>query len=112
MNHSMALYQETVIPIPATATEESWKRMPPFFSEDNEARRRWHKRFDQPEKHQRMMKNYYRLITEVDTVVGNVLKVLEDQDAINNTLIIFTTDNGVSETWGFRGPYLEGSRVR
>ena len=95
MNQSMALYQDTVVPIPITATDESWKRMPPFFNEGNEGRTRWHWRFDEPQKHQRMMKNLYRLITEVDTAIGNVMKTLEEQGDLNNTLIIFTTDNGV-----------------
>lgn len=95
MNESMALYQDTVIPIPITATDESWKRLPPFFNESNEGRIRWHWRFDEPEKHQSMMRNYYRLVTEVDTAVGNVLKTLEEQGDLNNTLVIFTTDNGV-----------------
>jgi arylsulfatase A-like enzyme len=96
MNHSMSLYQDTVVPVPLTATDESWKRMPPFFNEGTESRRRWHRRYDEPDKYQHMMKNMYRLITEVDSAIGNVLQVLQEQDAIDNTLIIFTTDNGVS----------------
>jgi arylsulfatase A-like enzyme len=94
-NQSMSLYQDTVVPIPATGTDESWKRMPPFFNEQNEGRTRWHWRFDEPEKHQRMMKNLYRLITEVDTAIGKTLNTLEEQGELNNTLVIFTTDNGV-----------------
>jgi arylsulfatase A-like enzyme len=95
MNESMALYQDTVVPIPITGTEESWKKMPPFFNERNEGRKRWHWRFDEAQKHQSMMKNLYRLITEVDTTIGHVVKELEEQGAMNDTLIIFTTDNGV-----------------
>jgi len=41
-----------------------------------------------------MMKNYYRLITEIDKTCGVVLKELEKQGALDNTLVIFTTDNG------------------
>ena len=41
-----------------------------------------------------MMKNYYRMASEVDTSVGIILKELEIQGQLNNTLIIFTTDNG------------------
>lgn len=101
MNQSMALYQDTVVPIPITGTDESWKRMPPFFNEGNEGRTRWHWRFDEPEKRQRMMKNYYRLVTEVDTAIGNVLNSLKEQGDLDNTLIIFTTDNGVSTNTTF-----------
>lgn len=91
---SMKLYQDVTIPVPVNATEESWNRLPPFFTEKNEGRNRWHWRFDTPEKFQSMMKNYYRLATEVDSTCGRVLNELEKQGALDNTLVIFTTDNG------------------
>lgn len=91
---SMKLYEDVTIPLPPTATEEAWKKMPPFFTEKNEGRNRWTWRFDTPEKYQRMMKNYYRLVTENDTVCGRVLDELEKQGVLDNTLVIFTTDNG------------------
>ena len=56
-NASMSMYTNDWIPIPPTATAEAWKRMPPFFGENNEGRTRWRWRFDEPKKHQRMMKN-------------------------------------------------------
>ncbi|MGJ8696614.1 MAG: sulfatase family protein [Verrucomicrobiaceae bacterium] len=91
---SMKLYRDVKIPVPANATEESWKRLPKFFDEKNEGRNRWHWRFDTPQKFQRMMKNYYRLATEVDATCGRILKKLEEQGVLDNTLVIFTTDNG------------------
>jgi len=51
-------------------------------------------RFDSPEKFQTMMKNYYRLASEVDHTCGRVLEELEKQGVPDNTLVIFTTDNG------------------
>jgi arylsulfatase len=93
-NRSMSMYENDTIPIPATATQEAWERMPPFFGENNEGRTRWTWRYDTPEKHQSMMKNYYRMATEVDTSVGMILNHLEQEGQLNNTLIIFTTDNG------------------
>lgn len=93
-NASMSMYENDTIPIPATATEEAWNKMPPFFGPNNEGRTRWRWRFDAPEKHQSMMKNYYRMASEVDTSVGVILKHLEQEGELNNTLIIFTTDNG------------------
>jgi len=65
-----------------------------LFRPFNEGRSRWKWRFDKPDKHQTMMKNYYRMATEVDTSVGTLLKELEKQGVLNHTLIIFTTDNG------------------
>ena len=40
------------------------------------------------------MKNYYRLATEVDTTCGRILAELKKQGVDDNTLVIFTTDNG------------------
>lgn len=91
---SMELYRDLTIPVPPNATEASWKRLPDFFDEQNEGRNRWHWRFDTPEKYQRMMKNYYRLATEVDATCGKVLDELEKQGVLDETLVVFTTDNG------------------
>jgi arylsulfatase A-like enzyme len=91
---SMKLYQDVTIPVPPNATQESWERLPDFFTDKNEGRNRWTWRFDTPEKYQTMMKNYYRMATEVDATCGRVLKELEKQGVLDNTLIIFTTDNG------------------
>jgi len=93
-NESLWMYENDTIPIPLTATEEAWRKMPEFFGDNNEGRNRWRWRFDTPEKHQSMMKNYYRMATEVDTSVGILLDVLRNEGILNNTLVIFTTDNG------------------
>ena len=92
---SQALYAEDAIPIPATAGEEHYRRLPEFLvSEKNEGRIRWHWRFDTPEKYQAFMKNYYRLATEVDAACGAVVDELDRQGLLDTTLVIFTTDNG------------------
>ena len=92
---SMNLYEGATIPVPKTATEEAFHKLPEFIAnEKNEGRRRWHWRFDTPEKFQKMMKNYYRLVTEVDATCGRVIAELKEQGLYDNTLIIFTGDNG------------------
>lgn len=113
---SMSLYSDVTIPIPPTANPESLRRLPPFLQAPaNEGRKRWTWRFDTPEKYQEMMKNYYRLCTEVDTTCGRVLAELKAQGALDNTLIIFTGDNGyfhgdrqLADKWY---PYEESIRV-
>ena len=113
---SMALYQDVAIPVPVNATNESFHRLPPFLAnEANEGRARWHWRFDTPEKYQSMMKNYYRLATEVDTVCGRVLEELRREGVLDNTLVLFTGDNGyfhaeheLADKWY---PYQESIRV-
>ena len=91
---SMELYKDVSIPVPENATADSWKRLPDFFTEKNEGRNRWTWRFDTPEKYQEMMKNYYRLASEVDATCGRVIAELKKQGIYENTLVIFTTDNG------------------
>lgn len=92
---SVDLYKNVKIPVAVNATQESFERLPEFVgNEKNEGRNRWHWRFDTPEKYQSMMKNYYRLATEVDSTCGRVLAELKKQGVLENTLVIFTTDNG------------------
>ncbi len=113
---SMALYGDTAIPVPGTGSDAFFQKLPPFLSnEKNEGRVRWHWRFDTPAKYQESMKNYYRLCTEVDTVCGRVLDELDRQGLRENTLVIFTTDNGyfhgehgLADKWY---PYQESIRV-
>jgi len=89
-NESLSMYENDTIPMP----EDTYDKMPPFFGQYNEGRTRWRWRFDNVDKHQSMMKNYYRMASEVDTSVGIILKQLEMEGVLDNTLIIFTTDNG------------------
>lgn len=92
---SMKLYEDVTIPVPKTGTPEAFHKLPDFIAnEKNESRHRWHWRFDTPEKFQTMMKNYYRMATEVDTVCGRVLAELAKEGQLDNTLVIFTGDNG------------------
>lgn len=113
---SMQLYQDVTIPVPKTATEEACQKLPEFIAnEKNEGRRRWRWRFDTPEKYQTMMKNYYRLASEVDDTCGRILAELEKEGLLDNTLIVFTGDNGyfhgehqLADKWY---PYEESIRV-
>lgn len=113
---SESLYADIAIPIPATASEEAFRKLPPFLQQPkNEGRIRWGWRFDTPEKYQRMMKNYYRMASEVDEACGSVIDELKAQGLWDNTLVIFTTDNGyfhgehgLADKWY---PYQESIRV-
>jgi arylsulfatase A-like enzyme len=87
-----ALYADVSIDPPPTATEEHFRRLPPFL-QTSEARRRWHLRFE-PDIFQPTVKDYYRLITGVDDVVGQIVERLHARDLAANTVIVFTSDNG------------------
>jgi arylsulfatase len=95
MNESKArLYTSNeTIPRPKTATEQAWKDLPSFFTERNEGRHRWRRRWE-PDYYQDNIRDLYRMATEVDAVVGIIIKELKRQGVYNNTLLIFTTDNG------------------
>jgi arylsulfatase len=92
---SMSLYANETVELPVSATGDAWRKLPEFFREGNEGRRRWKIRFDEPNKHQRMMKNYYRLISEVDKSSERIYKEVERQGLLDSTMFIFTTDNGL-----------------
>lgn len=113
---SMELYKDIDIPIPPLATEQALRNLPKFLQQDsNEGRVRFHWRFDTPEKYQRMMKNYYRLCSEVDATSGRILAQLEEDGLLDSTLVVFMGDNGFYH--GDRGladkwyPHRESIRV-
>jgi len=107
-------YNNVTIPRPKTATEAHWKDMPHFFRSTNEGRNRWRNRFDPPN-YQNSIKDLYRMATEVDYAVGKIIDLVKEQGIYNETLLIFTTDNGnmhgehgLAEKWY---PYEESIRV-
>ncbi len=109
-------YAGVNIPIPPTATPEATAKLPVFLQKpQNESRRRWSLRFDTPEKYQNMVKNYYRLCSEVDASCGALLAELDRQGLSQSTIVVFTGDNGyflgekgLADKWY---PYEESIRV-
>jgi arylsulfatase len=115
MNSSMSLYTNENVTFPSNGGDEAWKRMPYFIGDRCEGRARWKKRYLTLAMFQHHMKNMYRMATEVDTACGNIIAELERQGIRDNTMIIFTTDNGnfhsehgMSEKWF---PHEESIRV-
>ncbi|MBN2029141.1 sulfatase [bacterium] len=89
------LYKDIEIPMPRTADDKYFYDVfPEFFTKNNEARLRWDIRFSTPEKFQESVKGYYRLITGVDVVIGEIRKELEKCELADNTIIILMGDNG------------------
>ncbi len=113
---SAKFYEGVTIPRSELADEQSLRALPPFLQiAENEGRVRFFKRFDTPEKYQRYMTNYFRLITEMDEAIGRIVAELKKQGVYDNTLIIFTGDNGyfhadrgLADKWY---PYEESIRV-
>ncbi len=94
------LYKDVTIPVPKLATDEAFQRLPESVQK-SEGRTRWRWRFDTAEKTQRILRDYYRLITGVDREVGRILAELEQRGLAENTVILFTGDNGFA--FGDRG---------
>ena len=89
------MYANDSIPAAAKSDPSYWNAFPDFFrTNENIARERWKLRFLTPRMYQESVRNYYRLISGVDEVVGNLLRVLEEKNLADNTVIIFTGDNG------------------
>jgi arylsulfatase A-like enzyme len=108
------LYADVTIPTPRTANDRFHKLLPEFARE-LEGRKRWARRFATPESFQQIVKDYYRLITGLDREVGRIRQTLDELKLADNTLIVFTADNGFF--LGERGmadkwlPYEESIRV-
>lgn len=92
-----SLYENVKIPDPLTAAPQYWNSLPAFFRTDqNIGRDRWKPLLSTPELRQQTTRDYYRLITGVDEVVGNMVAQLKKLKIDQNTLIIFMGDNGFS----------------
>lgn len=107
------LYDDITIPPPLVSTDH-WQQLPRFL-QDCMHRDRWFWRWDTPEKYQKNVKAYYRMITGLDRVIGRVLDETDRLGFGDNTVVIFTGDNGYYKgSRGFAGKwshYEESLRV-
>lgn len=88
-----ALYADLAIPLPPTSTEAYFERLPEFLK-TSEARKRWHIRFENPELHQKSLRDYYRLIASLDETLGALRDKVKQMGMAENTVFIYTSDNG------------------
>ena len=87
------MFRDLVIPRPPLSDDAYFNEQPAAVRAGFN-RLRWTWRFDEPDKYQRMMKAYYRMIAEVDREVGRVRDALRARGMDRNTVIIFLGDNG------------------
>ncbi len=71
-----------------------YESLPAFLQDGTESRIRWVRRFGTPEKWEESVKRYYALIHGVDIQIGRLLETLASRDQLDNTVVIFTGDNG------------------
>ncbi len=86
-------YTKVTIPSPLLAEDRYFDSLPKEVREGYN-RLRWTWRFDSPEKYQKSVKGYYRMITEIDDEIGQIRKLLKKKGIADNTIIIFMGDNG------------------
>ena len=87
------LYKDVTIPEPQLSDPAFFESLPEFIK-NSFNRTRWFWRFDSPEKYQKMVKGYYRMISGIDLALGRLLKELKQNNLDQNTIIILMGDNG------------------
>ncbi len=87
------LYKNMTIPQADLSSPNFFQSLPEFVKKSLN-RIRWYWRFDTPEKYQKMVKGYYRMITGIDLALGKLMKALEKNNLDQNTIIILMGDNG------------------
>lgn len=85
---------EDIDPAPPRLGDPKYFEMQPEFLQESMNRDRWFWRWDTPEKYRTNMRAYYRMLTGMDGVVGRVREALDAQGFGDNTVIIYTADNG------------------
>jgi arylsulfatase A-like enzyme len=100
------IYADATIPPPATFTQEAFDALPDFIqnSLNGGTGRRW---LQNPELYQKWIRTDYRLITRADMAVGKVMDALRQSGLDQNTVVIFTSDNGEFQgAHGLTGKWL------
>jgi arylsulfatase A-like enzyme len=87
------LYEDIVFPEPPLSDPAIFERQPLFLRKSMN-RIRWYWRFDTPEKYQRSLRGYFRMISGVDAAIGRVLEAVERRGFASRTVVIFASDNG------------------
>ena len=87
------LYENVTFPSPATANVRSFEKLPPFVR-TSLGRTRWEPRFSTEQLFQKSMRAYHQLLTGLDDICGDIVKMLEQKGVLDDTVIIVTSDNG------------------
>lgn len=87
------MYEEIKIPAPRLGDPAIYESQPEFLKQSiNRERFFWG--YDTPEKYQTNVRAYYRMISGIDKAIARVLKALEEAGLADNTIIVYTADNG------------------
>jgi len=100
------LYKGAEVAEPPLSSPEIFDALPEFMRTSLN-RERWGWRFDTRDKQVERTLDYWRMISGVDRAIARVLESLEEQSLADDTVVIFTSDNGyfLGER-GFAGKWL------
>ena len=87
------MYEGQRMPLPPLNDPSIYEAQPDFLKKSIN-RQRYFWRWDTAEKYQTNMRAYFRMISGIDHVVGRLVKQLEEQGLADNTVILYTADNG------------------
>jgi arylsulfatase A-like enzyme len=87
------LYDDVAIPPPPNSDPKRFEEHPEFLRKSLN-RVRWHWQFDTPEKYAKNVRGYFRMISGIDVEVGRLLAELERLGLADDTIVVFTSDNG------------------
>ncbi len=87
------LYSDQAMARPNLADPKYFDTLPDFLKTSMN-RDRFYWRWDTPEKYQTNMRAYLRMISGIDRVVGQLIETLKQEGLAENTVIIYTADNG------------------
>jgi hypothetical protein len=87
------MYEDVVIAPPRLGDPAIFDALPDFLRTTiNRERYFW--RWNTPAKYQTNMRAYYRMVTGIDQSIGRLMEALEDADLADNTIIVYSADNG------------------
>ncbi len=87
------MYEDEEMPLARLDTAEIFQNHPAFLKASINRERyfwRWHT----PEIYQTNMRAYFRMLSGIDGAIARVLKVLKEEGLADNTIIIYSADNG------------------
>jgi arylsulfatase A-like enzyme len=87
------MYDDVEIPAPRLSDPAIYEAHPQFLK-DSINRERFFWGYDTPEKFTANVRAYYRMISGIDKGVARVLAALEEAGFADNTIIIYSADNG------------------
>ena len=88
-------YKDVTIPPAPSSSQADFEALPEFL-QTSLGRKRWQYRYKTDALYQKMVKRHYRAVSAVDRGVGMLYDKLVEAGMAENTIIIYTGDNGYS----------------